>query len=179
MAKEDKAGEPTVKQLQADLAKLTKAHDVIVKQNIKDKESAKEVIDGLTNKLAAEKEQAKKQREETATKTVGKMRALVDAAPHKWVQVFHKGLKDNVDFSFNYEGLQYKLYSGVKTRLSEIIINHLKLCRYPQTKLSQGEAGGTPKIQKGFHYNFHVVNCEKPVGDFDPAAVEEPETALV
>ena len=174
MSKENKAPapQPTIKQLQADLAKLTNAHDVMVKQNIKDKESAKKVIDGLTKKVEQEKAQAKKSREEAVAKTVSKMRALIDASRHIWVQVFHKGLKDGVDFSFNYEGLQYKLYSGVPVNLSEIIIDHLKMCRYPQAKLRQGEAGGAPKLQKGYHNNFHVVNCEQPEKEHNPA--EEP-----
>jgi hypothetical protein len=100
------------------------------------------------------------------------MRALIKASKHKWVQVFHKGLKDGIDFSFTYEGMIFKLYSGMPVCLSEIIINHLKMCRRPQTKLSQGEAGGAPKMQKGYYYNFAVQDCEPPTKE----EVPEPET---
>lgn len=174
MAKEDKGKEQTIKQLQAELAKLTKATDVILRQNVKDKEAAKEVIDGLKKKLDQEKEQAKKQREDSTAKTISKIRALIKASKHHWVQVFHKGLKDGVDFSFNYEGLQYKLYSGKPVNLSEIIINHLKSCRRPQTKLEQGETGGAPKMTAGWYNNFAVVNCEKP----ETVPVKDPEPAM-
>lgn len=155
-------------QLAAEMAKLTEAHLVMVKATEKQKAEDAEKIEALTKetedlkvKAEAAKVAAKKQREEKAVESVKDMQAKLDAEPHQWVQVFYKGLKDGVDFSFNYEGIQFMLYSGKPVELAESLIKHLKGCGYPEPVEKQGEAGQPIKVH-GFHHNFNVVNCEAP-----------------
>lgn len=155
----------TNEQLKAELAKLTKAHDVIVKENEEKIAAQAETIESMKARATEER----KAKAKTDKKT---WEARIKAAPHHWVQVFNKGLEDGVDFAFNFEGLQFRLLSGQPVYLSEILINHLKLCRRPQVKLKQGEAGTKVKT-KGFHYNFNVVNCNPP------ESAEKLETAAV
>lgn len=156
-------------QLTADIANLTKAHDVMVKdaekkksEDAKEIEALKKANEELKAKAEAMKAEAKKQREEKAAVQAKDMKDKFDAEPHHWVQVFNKGLDDGVDFAFCYEGVQFKLYSGKPVSLAESVIKHLKGCGLPITKLKQGEAGqGAVKV-KGRHHNFNVVNCEAP-----------------
>lgn len=136
--------------LAAELKAANKANEALKKAN-----------EALVKKAEETKAVAKKQREEKAEETKMSVRARVNAAPHHWVQVFNTGLDDGVDFSFNYEGLIFKLFSGAPVKLSQILIVHLRSCRRPKTKLKQGEAGQTVKVA-GWHHNFNVVNCEAP-----------------
>lgn len=151
----------TVAQLQAELVKLTKAHDVMVKEAEKQKADDAEVIEKLKKENEAIKTAAKKQREEKAEIQKKGMKAKLDAEPHEWVQVFYKGLKDGVDFAFNYEGIQFVLYSGIPVSLAKSVISHLKGCGYPIIIEKQGEAGQPIKVH-GRHHNFNVVNCNPP-----------------
>lgn len=158
----------TVAELTAHIAELTKAHDVMVKEAKKEKAVAAEKIEALTKeaedlkaKAEAAKVAAKKQREEKAAESVKDMQAKLDAEPHQWVQVFNIGLDDGVDFAFNYEGIQFVLYSGKPKHLAESVIKHLKTRGFPITTEKQGEAG-QPISVHGFHHNFNVVNCEEP-----------------
>jgi hypothetical protein len=156
----------TVAELTAELKKLTKAHDVIVKENEEKIAAQAETIESLKKK-ATEERKAKAAEDKKSWKD------RIKAAPHKWVQVFNTGLAAGVDFAFNFEGQQIRLISGEPVFLSEIIINHLKQCRRPIVKLKQGEAGTKVKVH-GFHYNFNVVNCEDPT-----LKAEAPETETV
>ena len=172
-------------QLTADIAKLTKAHEVMVKDAEKQKASDAAKIEALTKetedlkaKAEAMKAAAKKQREEKAEIQAKGMKAKFDAEPHHWVQVFYKGLKDGVDFAFNFEGIQFLLYSGVPIFLAESVIKHLKGCGYPIIIEKQGEAG-QPIKGHGRHHNFNVVNCEAPPArDERGQAQEEVKTAV-
>ncbi len=156
-------------QLTAEMARLSKAHEVMVREAEKKKAEDAAKIEALTKEtedLKARAEAAKlatrKQREEKAAENVKDIQARLDAEPHHWVQVFNKGLDDGVDFGFCYEGIQIKLFSGKPVFLAESLIKHLKGCAYPITTLKQGEAGvGAVKVA-GKHHNFNVVNCEKP-----------------
>lgn len=156
-------------QLTAEMAKLTKAQEVMVKEAEKKKAEDAAKIEVLTKeteelkaKAEAAKATAKKQREEKAAENVKDIQAKLDAEPHKWVKVFYQGMDDGVDFGFNYEGIQFKLYSGKPVHLAESVIKHLKGCAYPITTLKQGEAGvGAVKVH-GRHHNYNVVNCEEP-----------------
>lgn len=156
-------------QLTADIEKLTKAHEVMVKEAEKKKAEDAAKIEALTKetedlkaKAEAAKAVAKKQQEEKAAENIKDMQAKFDAEPHHWVRVFYKGMDDGVDFGFLYEGIQFKLYSGKPFFLAESVIKHLKGCAYPITTLKQGEAGVGPVKVKGKHHNFNVVNCEAP-----------------
>lgn len=156
-------------QLTAEMAKLTNAHEVMVKEAEKKKKADAAKIEALTKetedlkaKAEAAKVAAKKQREEKAAENVKDVQARLDAEPHHWVQVFNKGIDDGVDFGFCYEGIQFKLYSGKPDFLPESLIKHLKGCAYPIATLKQGEAGVGPVKVRGKHHNFNVVNCEKP-----------------
>ena len=158
----------TVDQLTAEMAKLSKAHDVMVKAFEKQKAADSAKIEALTKetedlkaKAEAIKAAAKKQREEKAEDQRKGMQAKLDAEQHQWVQVFNKGLSDGVDFPFNYEGVQFVLYSGRPKFLPESVIKHLKGCGFPITIEKQGEAGQAVKVA-GYHHNFNVVNCEAP-----------------
>lgn len=165
----------TAAQLAAEIAKLTEAHEIMVKEAEKKKaEDAAQIkalkktgekllkeAEDLKAKAEAARNEAKKQRDKKAEEQQKGMRALLKASPHHWVQVFNSGMDDGTDFSFTYEGLLFRLISGKPVFLSEILINHLKKCRRPKAKLRQGEAGQAVKVE-GFHYNFNVVNCEKP-----------------
>lgn len=151
-------------QLTADIAKLSKAHDVMVKEAEKKKAADAAKIEALTKETEELKANAKKQRQEKAAEQVKDMKARLDAEPHHWVQVFNKGLDDGVDFGFTYEGITFKMYSGKPVKLAESVIKHLKGCAYPITTLKQGEAGQAVKVA-GFHHNFNVVNCEAPKKD--------------
>jgi len=134
-----------------ELEALKKANEALIKK-----------AEDLMAKAEAAKAQAKKQREEKAAESVKGMQAKLDAEPHHWVQVFSKGLDDGVDFGFNFEGIQFKLYSGKAVHLAESVIRHLKGCAFPITTLKQGEAGlGAVKVH-GRHHNYNVVNCEAP-----------------
>jgi len=148
-------------QLTADIAKLTKAQEVMVKEAEKQAAEDAKTIEDLKAKNEQIKAEAKKQRQEKAEIHVKDMRAKFDAEPHQWVQVFYKGLKDGVDFAFNFEGVQFVLYSGVPVNLAKSVIKHLKGCGYPITIEKQGEAGQPIKVH-GRHHNFSVVNCEPP-----------------
>jgi len=148
-------------QLEAELKKLTKAHDKMVKAAEKKAAEDAKTIEDLKAKAEAAKAEAKKQREEQTKNDKKNMQAKLDAEPHQWVQVFYKGLKDGVDFAFNYEGIQFVLYSGKPKYLAESVIKHLKTRGYPIIIEKQGEAGQPVKVQ-GFHHNFNVVNCEPP-----------------
>lgn len=152
----------TVAQLTAEMAKLTKAHDVMVKEAEEKKAEDAAKIEALTKENEAIKAETKKQRKEKAEEAKKSIRARLDGEPHHWVQVFYQGLDDGVDFGFTYEGIPFKLYSGKPVSLPESVIKHLKGCAYPITKLKQGEAGqGKVKVH-GRHHNFNVVNCEAP-----------------
>lgn len=151
----------TVAQLTAEMAKLTNANDVMVREAEKQKTEDAKTIEDLQAKIEAIKVEAKKQREEKAEVQKKDMKAKFDAEPHQWVQVFYKGLKDGVDFAFNYEGIQFVLYSGKPVSLAESVISHLKGCGYPVLIEKQGEAGQPIKVH-GRHHNFNVVNCEEP-----------------
>lgn len=162
-------------QLTADLAKLTKTHEVMVEEAEKQKnvdalavailkkvnEKNEKLIEELKAAAEAAKAVAKKQREEKAEENVKDMKAKLDAEEHQWVQVYQRGLKDDVDFAFNYEGVQFVLYSGVPVSLALSVIKHLKGCGYPIITEKQGEAG-QPVIVHGKHNRYSVVNCEKP-----------------
>lgn len=151
-----------------ELAKLTKAHDEMVRETAKQAAEDLFTIEDLKAKAEAAKAEAKKQREEKAEEHKKDMKAKLDAEPHQWVQVFYKGLKDGVDFAFNYEGIQFLLYSGVPIFLAESVIKHLKGCGYPIIIEKQGEAGQPIKVH-GRHHNFNVVNCEAPKEDVKTA----------
>jgi len=150
-----------LKQANARMAELTEAHEVMVKAAAADKEKAAETIKKQADRIESIKAEAKKQREEKAEVQKKDMKAKLDAEPHHWVQVFYKGLKDGVDFAFNYEGIQFVLNSGVPFYLAESVIKHLKGCGYPTIIEKQGEAGQPIKVH-GRHLNFNVVNCEAP-----------------
>jgi len=128
------------------------------------KESNKKLLEE-SEALKAEEEkrkaEAKRQLEEKAKNHTRSIKDRLDAEPHHWVRVFNTGLNDGVDFAFNYEGIQFRMISGDPIYLAQSVINHLKLCGYPKTKLKQGEAGQPVKVE-GFHHNYNVVNCEAP-----------------
>jgi len=151
----------TVAQLEAEMARLTKAHEVMVKESEKLKAEDAKKIEDLKAKNEAMKVAAKKQHQEQAEEQVKDMQAKLDAEPHQWVKVFYKGLKDGVDFAFNYECIQFLLYSGQPVELAESVIKHLKGCAYPITIEKQGEAGQPVKVH-GKHHRFSVENCETP-----------------
>lgn len=158
----------TVAQLTADIKRLTKAHEVMVKdaagksaKAAADIKALREANAEMTKSLEDMKIAAKKQREEKAEVQVKGMKAKIDAEPHHWVQVFNQGLDDGVDFNFTYEGIPFKLYSGKAVYLPESVIKHLKSSGFPITTEEQGEAG-QPVIVAGRHHNFNVVNCEAP-----------------
>jgi len=148
-------------QLTAEIEKLSKAHEVMVREAEKQKAADAKTIEDLKAKAEAIKVEAKKQREAKAEEQQKGMKAKFGAEPHQWVQVFYKGLKDGVDFPFNYEGVQFLLYSGKPVSLAESVIKHLKGCGYPIIIEKQGEAGQPIKVH-GYHHNFNVVNCEAP-----------------
>lgn len=162
-------------QLEAELAKLTEAHEVMVKSAVKQNKLDAATIailkktnekkdrdnEALKAKNEAMKASAKKQREEKAEVQKSSMQAKLDAEPHHWVQVFYKGLADGVDFAFNYEGVQFVMHSGKPVFLAISVINHLKTRSFPITTEKQGEAGQPVRVF-GRHHNFSVVNCEEP-----------------
>jgi len=115
------------------------------------------------NKATIEKLTAKKAKvlETRRDDAANDMRAKLEKEEHQWVSVFHKALKDGTDFSFDYEGLHYKLASGSPIKLSVSVIKHLKNCHFPQAKYDQGEAGQAVKTEGQYH-RFAVVNCEEP-----------------
>jgi len=148
-------------QLTAEIEKLTKAHEVMVKEAEEQKESDAKTIAGLKAKNEELKAATAKRRQEQAEKDKKNVKARLDAEEHQWVQVFYKGLKDGVDFNFNYEGVQFVLYSGEPVELPVSVIKHLKTRGYPIITEKQGETGLPVKVQ-GYHHNFNVVNCEAP-----------------
>ena len=166
----------TVAQLTEDIEKLTKAHEVMVKDAEKQKTSSAQTIEKLKAENAKIKGAAKKQQQAKAEADKSSMKEKIRKSKHEWVQVFNKGLADGVDFTFTFENLMFRLISGEAVYLSVLVINHLKMCRRPQTKLSQGEAG-TPVKHAGYHHNFNVVNCEPPVNAEQPDPAEELVTA--
>jgi hypothetical protein len=166
----------TVAELTAELAKLTEAHDVMVKDAEKKKTTADATIEKLKAANTSLKEGAKKQQKAKAEADKTGWKEKIRTSEHQWVQVFNKGLADGVDFTFTFENLMFRLISGEAVYLSVLVINHLKLCRRPQTKLRQGEAG-TPVKHAGYHHNFNVVNCEPPIKEEQPDPAEEPAMA--
>lgn len=147
-----------------ELAKLKEDNKKLAKEKEqlrKDNEDLIKAHEELKSKIKAEKEAAKKQREEKTVEQVKGMKAKLDAEPHRWVRVFNAGLDEGVDFGFRYEGVQFKLYSGKPIELAESVISHLIKCGRPKAKLKQGEAGQAVK-EEGFHHNYNVVPCEAP-----------------
>lgn len=170
MAKTEAELKAENRKLSEDLKKLAKAHDVMTADSQNQIEALKKENAELARKAEEAKAEAKKQRLEKAEECKKTMAVKIKESKHQWVRVFDTGLKEGVDFAFNYEGLQIRLISGDPVHLSEILINHLKHCGYPKTQLKQGEAGGTIKV-KGFHHRFNVVPCEPPAKEDVAAAV--------
>ena len=142
--------EKTKAELQKDIEALQKTNEAQTKE-----------LEEAKAKNEAMKAEATEQRKAKAEDQKKSMKDKLGAEKHNWVRVFNVGLKDGVDFPFNYEGVQFKLYSGKPVLLPQSVVTHLQGCAYPITKLKQGETGQAVKVE-GKHHNFNVVPCEAP-----------------